>query len=317
MLPSIKQARIGIVAAVALTLPLAACGGSDNSGSNKAKGSSSSGSSKKSSLFSGVQKDSKAAAMVPDKIKSSGKVSVATDPSYAPMEFSAKNGNTIVGVDPDMGKALGKVLGLKFKFTKSTFDGIIPGLSSGKYDLGMSSFTDTKKREKKVQFVTYFKAGTILLVPEGNPKKLSTDDSSLCGKRVGAEKGTIQSDNDIPKRSKKCTAAGKKKIDEKVYPDQNAVNLALTTDRIDASLADSGVAGYMADKSHGKFETQGKPYASQPYGVAVPKNSGDFAKAIQKAVQSLIDDGTYKKILTKWHAGQNAISKSQIDVATS
>lgn len=313
MRASISKARMGTALVLAPAFFLAACGGGDSSG--KGEDSSKSGE-KTSSVTSGVKKDSKIAGMVPDKIKSDGTVNVGTDPSYAPMEFSSKKGDTIVGVDPDMGKALGKVLGLDFKFHKSGFDGIIPGLSSGKYDLGMSAFTDTAKREKKVHFATYFKAGTILLVPKDNPKKLSVDDSSLCGKRVGAEKGTIQSDDDIPKRSKKCEADGKKKIDEKVFPDQNDVNLSLGNDRIDASLADSGVAGYMADKSHGKFETEGEQYSTEPYGVAVPKGSGDFATAIQKAIQKLIDDGTYKKILKKWDAGKNAISKSKINVAS-
>ncbi len=258
----------------------------------------------------------KLAAMVPDSVRADGKIVVATDPSYAPMEFVGSSGK-IVGVDPALGAALGKILGVKFVFQKATFAGIIPGLASGKYELGMSSFTDTKKREKVVDFVTYFKAGTALLVPTGNPKKLGVQDMSLCGLRVGAEKGTIQSDDDIPSRSKKCTQAGKKAIDEKVYPNQNEVNLALATGRIDAALADSGVAGYMADKSHGKFQLVGKPYSTAPYGIAVPKNSGDFEKALQGAVDQVIKDGTYAQILKKWDATQGAISKSEIDVAKS
>lgn len=305
---SLRARSLAAVAAAA-ALVLAGCGGSSNGGG--------SGDSGGESVSSGIKKDSKLAAMVPDSVKSDGKVVVATDPSYAPMELVAKDGQTIVGVDPDLGKALGKILGVDFQFQKSTFDGIIPGLASGKFELGMSSFTDTKKREKVVDFVTYFKAGTILLVPSGNPDNLSVDDQSLCGTKVGAEKGTIQSDDDIPARSKKCKAEGQKPIDEKVYPDQNAVNLALATGRIDAALADSGVAGYMADKSSGKFETVGEPYATAPYGVAVPKNSGDLAKALQGAIQDLIDDGTYAKILKKWDAQQGAITTSKINVAKS
>ncbi|HET7387284.1 MAG TPA: ABC transporter substrate-binding protein [Nocardioidaceae bacterium] len=261
-------------------------------------------------------KDAKLAAMVPDSIASDGKVVVATDPTYAPMEFVASDGKTIIGVDPDLGKALGDILGVKFDFQKATFDGIIPGLAAGKYELGMSSFTDTKKREKVVDFVTYFKAGTALMVPSGNPDKLSTSDSSLCGKRVGAEKGTIQAD-DIAARSKKCQSAGSKPIAAKVFPDQNAVNLALATGRIDAALADSGVAGYMAKKSDGKFEIVGKPYSTAPYGVAVPQDSGDFTKALQGAIDKLIADGTYQKILKHWSSSQGAIDKSEINAAVS
>ncbi|MGH3444957.1 MAG: ABC transporter substrate-binding protein [Nocardioidaceae bacterium] len=302
-----RSRRLRVLAAALAGVGLlatAACGGNTGTGNAGSAGGGN------------HAKDAKLAAMVPDSIASDGKVVVATDPTYAPMENVAADGTTIVGVDPDLGKALGQILGLKFEFQKATFDGIIPGLAAGKYELGMSSFTDTKKREKVVDFVTYFRAGTALMVPTGNPAKLSVSDSSLCGKKVGAEKGTIQAD-DIKARSQKCTAAGNKPIGLKVFPDQNAVNLALATGRIDAALADSGVAGYMAKKSAGKFEIVGQPYSTAPYGIAVPHNSGDFTKALQGAVDKLIADGTYAKILKKWSSTQGGIGKSEINAAVS
>jgi len=297
------RSALGCIAAASAIVLLAGCSGGGSTGSSDKPSDSAA--------------NSKLAAMVPDNIKSKGEVVVATDPTYAPMELVAADGSTIEGVDPEIGEALGDVLGVKFTFVKSTFDAIIPGLSAGKYDLGMSSFTDTKEREKVLDFVTYFKAGTDLMVPQGNPKNLATDDDSLCGLTVGAEKGTIQSDSDIPARSKKCTAAGKKALDEKVYPDQNSVNLALATGRIDAALADSGVAGYMAKKSDNKFEVVGQPYSTAPYGIAVPKSEGDFAKALQGAVDEIIDNGTYAKILKKWASDGGAITKSEINAAES
>src|SRR5262245_31752940 len=96
------------------------------------------------------QKNAKIAAEVPSKISSKGTLTVAADATYAPNEFIASNGHTVVGMDPDLAQVLAAVLGLKFNVVNATFDTIIPGLSSGKYDLGMSSFTDTKEREKVV-----------------------------------------------------------------------------------------------------------------------------------------------------------------------
>lgn len=280
-------------------------------------GSSSDGNAKDSGTpTTSTKVDSKLAAMVPDAIKKDGKVVVATDPTYAPMESVDTDGKTVIGVDPEIGKALGDILGVKFVFEKSTFDAIIPGLAAGKYELGMSSFTDTKEREKVVDFVTYFQAGTDLMVPGGNPKKLATDDDSLCGTSIGAEKGTIQAD-DITARGKKCTAAGNKPIALKVFPDQSAVNLSLSSGQIDAALADSGVAGYMAEKSNGKFEVVGSPYSTAPYGIAVPKDSGDFAKAVQGAVTAIIADGTYGTILKKWASEGGAISAPALNAALS
>jgi polar amino acid transport system substrate-binding protein len=303
---SLRMLAIGIAAASLLATTGCGSSGGGNTAANSTPSASS----------GGGHKDAALAAMVPDNVKSDGKIVVATDPTYAPMELVDKDGTTIIGVDPDLGKALGDILGVQFEFQKATFDGIIPGLKAGKYELGMSSFTDTKQREQVVDFVTYFKAGTALMVPSGNPKNLSTGDSSLCGLTVGAEKGTIQAD-DIDARSKKCAAGGDKTISAKVYPDQNAVNLALATGRIDAALADSGVAGYMADQSSGKFQIVGEPYATAPYGIAVPKNEGDFEKALQGAIDKIIANGTYAEILKKWDATQGAITKSEINVAVS
>src|SRR5665213_1101755 len=90
----------------------------------------------------------KVAAEVPAAYKTKGTLTVAADATYAPNEFIASNGKTVIGMDADLAKALGIVMGLKVKVVNATFDSIIPGLASHKYDIGMSSFTDTKAREK-------------------------------------------------------------------------------------------------------------------------------------------------------------------------
>ena len=99
------------------------------------------------------------ASQVPAAIKSKGTLNVATEAQYAPNEFIAPNGHTIIGMDADMMNALGAVMGLKVNLINSNFETIIPGLAAGRYDVGASSFTDTKEREKTVDFVDYFNAG--------------------------------------------------------------------------------------------------------------------------------------------------------------
>src|ERR1700730_5126321 len=111
-----------------------------------------------SAAASGVDKT--AAALVPAKIKAKGTVTVASDASYAPNEFFASDGHTVIGMDVDLAKAIFPLLGLKVKVVNATFATIIPGLTSGKFDLGISSFTDNKLREQTVNFVDYFEAGT-------------------------------------------------------------------------------------------------------------------------------------------------------------
>src|SRR5919199_1336562 len=149
-----------------------------------------------------VSTDQKVAAEVPSAIKSKGTLTVAADATYAPNEFIGKDGHTVEGMDPDLAKALAGVMGLKAKVVNGTFDAIIPGLANGKYDLGMSSFTDTKEREKTVDFVTYFSAGTSFYVKaQGGPTINTLAD--VCGHTVAVEKGTTQAD-DATAQSKKC-----------------------------------------------------------------------------------------------------------------
>jgi polar amino acid transport system substrate-binding protein len=255
----------------------------------------------------------KVAAEVPQKYKSKT-LMVAADATYAPNEFIASNGHTVVGMDPDLAVALAGVMGIKVKVVNATFDSIIPGLQAGKYDLGMSSFTDTKARQKVVDFVTYFSAGTSFYVKaQGGPAISSL--ASLCGHKVAVEKGTTQQ-ADSTAQSAKCTKAGKSAVSVSSFPDQNGVNLALSSGRVDVAMADSPVAAYQVKQSHGAFKVSGKSYGTAPYGIAIPKGSG-LAKPIRDALVVLIKNGKYKQILTKWGIQQGAISNPKINGAIS
>jgi len=240
--------------------------------------------------------DKAAAALVPANIKSKGTVTVAADATYAPNEFIGPDGHTVVGMDADLAKALFADLGLKVNVVNATFDTIIPGLSSGKFDIGMSSFTDTKAREKVVNFVDYFEAGTSFFEKaSGGPKV--TNLASLCGLSVSVETGTTEQ-SDALGQAKKCPSA--KKLSVLPYPTQSAANLALSSGRAQVSMADSPVAAYQVKQSAGKFKLTGDTYGTAPYGIAVPKADGTLDKAILAAVKDLINNGQYHSILAKW-----------------
>jgi polar amino acid transport system substrate-binding protein len=260
----------------------------------------------------GLKKVPSIAKLVPAKIRQKGSQIVATDATYAPMEFIAKDGKTVVGVDADLAKAIGTVLGLKFKVVNATFATIIPGLSSGKYNIGMSSFTDKKSREKVVDFVTYFSAGTSFYVKASGGPSL-TDLSSLCGKSVSVETGTTEQD-DATAQDKKCKNAGKPGVHVEPFNDQGAANLAVSSGRAQVGMADSPVAAYIVKQSHGLFKLAGKPYGTAPYGIALPKNNG-MTKPVLAAVKYLIKQGTYMKILRNWGVQKGAISNPKINGA--
>jgi polar amino acid transport system substrate-binding protein len=291
-------------ALAASTLLLAACGSSSSGG----------GGSQSSSSSSSVCKVASIAAEVPSSIASKGTLTVGADATYAPNEFLDTDGKTVIGMDADLAKALGQVMGLTLNMTNANFDSIIPGLASGKYDLGISSFTDTKEREKTIDFVTYFSAGTSFFVKASGGPSINTLDD-LCGKHVSVEKGTTQAD-DATAQDKKCKDGGKPGVDVQVYPDQNATNLALSSGRAEVSMADSPVADYQVKQSNGAFKISGQPYGTAPYGIAIPKANG-MTKPILDAVKELMKDGTYTSILKKWGVADGAINNPQINGATS
>lgn len=302
-----RSVRVALATACAGILVAAGCGSSGgNSGASPSAGNT------QKAAF-GVSKDAALAKQVPAKIRDKGTIVVATDPTYPPDESIGSNGKTIVGMDVDLANALGKTLGLKVNVVKANFDSILPGLKSGKYDLGMSSFTDTKARQKIVDFVTYFNAGTSFYIKKGSPKVTAL--SQLCGKSVAVEKGTTQQ-IDVQKQTKKCKSSGKPAVKLSTYPDQNGANQALQSGRAKVGMADSPVAANMVKKSNGQFELSGKSYGVAPYGIAVPKGSG-IRGPLHSAVQKLIDDGVAKKIFDKYGIGAGMIHKSVINGAKS
>jgi polar amino acid transport system substrate-binding protein len=266
------------------------------------------------SVSAAVAKDATLAASVPDKIKTAGKLVIGVNTPYTPNEF--KQNGKVVGFDVDLLDAVAKVLGLTTSYQEAEFDKIIPAITAGTFDMGMSSFTDNKEREKTVDFVTYFSAGESLIVAKGNPHNITGPDLSLCGLTVAVEKGTTE-EAEVPDLSKKCTDAGKKAVTALSSDDQNGANLAVSSGRAQVGSADSPVAEYAVKQSNGAFEIAGKSYEDAPYGIALPKNAGDFAKAVQGALAALIADGSYKTILDKWGVGDGAITAPAINGATS
>jgi polar amino acid transport system substrate-binding protein len=292
------------LAMVLAALTIGACG--SDSGSSGGSGAAGGGGSSNGSTNTSANQS--VAGKVPQAIKSKGTLKVAEDASYPPNEFFGSDGKTVEGMDADLAKALAGVMGLKADVVNAGFDSIIPGLASHKYDLGMSSFTDTKEREKTVDFVTYFSAGTSFYVKaQGGPNITSL--ASLCGHSVAVEKGTTQQ-ADVEKQQKKC------KVNLLTFPDQNGANLAITSGRAEVGMADSPVAAYQVKKSNGQFKLSGKPYGTAPYGIAIPKDSG-LQKAVLAGMKALSADGTYMKILKKWGIQAGAITNFQINGATS
>ena len=249
---------------------------------------------------------------LPQAVRDAGVLKVGSDVAYAPVEFFDKDGKTVIGIDPDLGKALEAQLGVKLAFQNGTFDGLITSLRSKRIDLIMSAMSDTPERQKSIDFVDYFTAGTSILVKKGNPEGIKSLDD-FCGKTIALQRGTTQ--EDVAKtQAAKCSAAGKPL---KVLPfdrDTEAL-LQVKQGRAVADMNDFPVAAYNAKTSGGgnDFEVVGEQIEAGPYGIGVRKEDTQVRVALQKALQALIDNGEYAKVLEKWNVKQGAVTSATVN----
>jgi polar amino acid transport system substrate-binding protein len=294
-----------------VALGLAACGGGGSDGGSADASDAGSSSSPSSDAEIPAQKtDEEIAALVPQEFRDAGSIEVVTDAGYPPTGFYDADGKTIIGLDPDLGHALGQVMGIDFNFVAGSFDGIVPGLQSGQYQLAMSGINDTEERRKVIDFVDTYKGGSQFFMAKGTTPEISGI-QDLCGRSVAVQKGSVQAD-DVTAQDEKCKADGKDAIKISVFPDQTACNLALTTGRAEFSASDTPVAAYQVLQSDGALALAGEEYGSVLHGIGVPKDSG-LVEPLQKAMGVLIDNGAYAKILEKWNLGQTALDEPMVN----
>jgi polar amino acid transport system substrate-binding protein len=248
---------------------------------------------------------------VPEDIKSSGKLIVGVNVPYAPNEFKDPSGK-IVGFDVDLMNAIASTLGLTPEYRESDFAKIIPSIEGGTYNVGMSSFTDTKEREATVDFVTYFSAGIQWAQRPGTP----VDPNNACGKKVAVQATTTEEVDELPAKSKACTDAGKPPIEILKFDGQDAATNAVVLGQADAMSADSPVTAYAIKQSQGKLEPAGEIADAAPYGWPVKKGS-PLAQSLQKALEHLIETGDYKTIATNWGVENGMIDKPVVNGAVS
>jgi polar amino acid transport system substrate-binding protein len=304
----LRVTALAAVMAIAAVILGAGCGSSNDDNGSSGTGTTAAGGALTATPGINVAKDDAIASAAAGAVTQSGQLSVASDATYPPMEFFGKdNSTTVIGADADISKALGQIMGLQANVQNTPFDSILPGLTAGKYDLGISSFTDTLDRQKTNDFVTYAQAGTSFYASASSseaPKTLA----DLCGHSVAVEKGTTQQE-DAEGQAQKC------QVTVSVFPDQNGANLAISSGRAEVGMADSPVAAYIVEQSNGQFKL-GDAYGVAPYGIAMKKGS-PLAQPLLDAVTALYADGTMQKIFDYWQLPGAAISSPQINGATS
>jgi polar amino acid transport system substrate-binding protein len=303
------MAALLVVAALAVLA--AACGSKSSSGSTSTA--------KTTTVAGNVQVTSDPAlyALLPDNVKSAGKINCASDIPYMPWEGYVGNTKQPTGFDYDLSQALGAKLGIPMSFNRLNFASIILSIQAGKNDMVMSDMYDNAERQAVLKFVDYAEDTTSALVLKGNPQAISTQDS-MSGKTIACESGTTQQKL-LQKLNSQFQAAGKPGITVLQLPDQPAAILQVKSGKAAADLTDHSTAEYNAMQSNGTLEVAVDPTAPNGYepalvGIGILKSNTQLVTAIQKALQALIDDGSYKKIVDKY--GLIPVPSAQVNMGT-
>ena len=248
---------------------------------------------------SSVRADPKIAAMVPQAAKADGKLTIGSNLYYAPADF--KQGETPVGYEMDVMRAVAA----RLEIQESSFDSILPRIPK-RYEAGASAFTITNERTANFNMIQYYEVGTSWAVAAGNPSKFTP--TSICGRTIGVQTGTLQ-DEAVAKTAKKCH----KQPTIQRYDAQESVTLALSGGKIEAMTADSSVINYAISRTNGALEAVGPIMEKAPQGIVVSKDDPALTTAVQASLQSLMDDGTLKKIFKSWNISENIASKALLN----
>lgn len=264
-----------------------------------------------SGAVEGIQPDEAAVALLPDEVKDSGVLRIGTDAEYPPNEYKDDDGNP-TGWGVELAEAVSAKLGLEPEWEILGFDSIIPRIQEGALDMGSSSFTDTVERQQSVDFVNFLNAGTQWAAAVG----ADIDPDNACGLTVAVQATTVQDTDELPAKNQACIDAGLPEIEVLRFDGQPEATQAVVDGRADAFSADLPVTGDAVAKLSDQLQVVGDVFDAAPYGFATQKDS-DMTKAVQAALQSLIDDGTYLKILTAAGIESGALTEATINAATS
>ncbi|MGY0022931.1 ABC transporter substrate-binding protein [Streptomyces sp. cg35] len=289
-------------------LGLTACGSGDGTGA-AAPAAAKNAKIPTTDVVSAVAKDPAAAKLLPADVRESGSLKIAVSVGGSPPNSTyLPDGKTIVGQDIDFANAVAKVLGITLDQQVASFEAILPALDSGKYDLGTGNFGVTDERRRTIDFVTYINDGQGFAVRKDSDLKKVTDLKQLCGLNVATGAGTTF-EATLEENKGACKAAGKKAYDVKTYSEPSAIWSSLQQGRSDVVMSTINGLRYAVAQQEGlKFLNE---FHRLDVGFAFKKGT-PLAPAFRAAVNELIKNGTYAKILKKWGTAPSAIDTSRI-----
>ncbi|WP_316233978.1 ABC transporter substrate-binding protein [Bradyrhizobium sp. SZCCHNR1098] len=248
------------------------------------------------------------AAELPAEIKQSG-LRIAVVPNYPPMEFKDPATATLTGFDVELGEALAKKLGVKAVWQETSFDQLMPGLATQRFDIILTGMTDYKSRQDIATFLDYLRSGPRFFVQASRAAELK-EPAALCGKKVGASRRTMFPKDIAAWSEKNCGASPIQFVGTEGSADART---QLKQGRIDAAVQGNETLPYIMDLEPNTYVPVGAPIAYQYTGLATPLKADELREALRAALEGLIADGSYKALLAKWKLSDNGIEKVLIN----
>lgn len=242
-------------------------------------------------------------------VASTGKLTIANTLEYAPFEFIDADGKQ-VGINIELAGEAAKRMGAELEVVRIPFPSMVPGLAAGRFKIAWETFAATEERLKSVDFVMFIKSG---IVASTTPDKAASfqGENNLCGKRIGHIAGAV-SDFIADRLNEECKAKGLPELTKFNFPEGKDIIQAVLSDRIDARLDDATASGYFEVTSKGQLVVVPGLYDVAPLGIAIPKGDKETGEMLRAALEAMIADGTYKKIMEKYGMTSAMIEEAYI-----
>lgn len=248
--------------------------------------------------------------LLPDEFIKSGEITIVGTQGSPPTSYNDEEGQPS-GLNPDIARAMGQIMGLNPNITLTTTDALVPGLQSGRYDMAVASLSPSVERLEVLDMVAFTKGGSAIAVPAGNPDSLSSKE--LCGLQVGVSQGSYQSTDRLPDlNEQECATQGAPDIEAVTLPDPAQTLLALSNNRVDAVMADGPVLAYAQLKQEAEFDIlEDESNLMSTGGMATPKE-GELLPAVEEATRVLHSSPTYEEIYDKWGMSDYVLPENEM-----
>jgi polar amino acid transport system substrate-binding protein len=264
-----------------------------------------------------LAKDPALYAELPASVKAAGHLVSVSSGSFPPYEIVGSTGSSVTGASADMFTAIGQLIGVPVTHVNTGgLPSELAGIQAGRYDFAEGPVGDFTTREGTETFVDWVREHVVFAVPKGNPDHVNSL-ADICGLRIAVEAGG-SAETVVRTQSATCVKLGKKAVDVESYQDQPTAVLAVRSGRADAYFSSEAPLTYFVQQSGGQLQVAGtgsaNGFAALFQGAVVPKNS-PLAKVLLQAVQKLIADGTYAKIMAKYGLDRNELATPGINLA--